>query len=762
MLGVFRPAVKNARVGSTLTLTKGRTWLEINLANANSWTATQTFVKSALGATVTADAVVLDNTTAATVGVVQVSPDLKWRARAWNTGTSASKTVDFRAWVLPASSTAPSGTWSLQESIDGATYATLFSIDSLVGGRGVTISPRAALSNGSPGTTRHMTFDNTGSYTWTDYRFSGTLRAATGVNSSGAFSIYQSGGNGVDFYACNSGLTSCSLYSYNYATAFVHYGKGIFAGYVGAGSGSTPVSTVQSAGSLGLKVKRYTASATLGDDATHILSDGTTAAACTGTPSQTACSTYTGSGQATCESHLPCVWDAGSSCSAFNYESGMGTCSGTSGCSVDTASCSGPTDQYSCESQDDAYGGSCTWDGTDCSGLPDEGTCSSYSGSGCTANYSDCSTYNDDYSGCTGQAGCSSSSSTDCSAYDGTDQSTCEANSGCYWDGMSNCYMTCSGSYYTGCSGTYYACNGNYNTGSCSGTYGAACTGTVQCGSYSSSGPCAAEAGCAWSSVLVLTLPAMTSVPDRTYFISNDSSASAITRIQVPTTTYPATTINGASYYDLPRYKDGVHVAGAPPEYTQCSGVADESACNALASWGCSVQTNYCSYNSGDNTCSGDAGSICSAHNGDQSGCEAQSYYAGCNGAYYAVKEWRVYTKADTESGTYTPTLTNTTNISASTARLATYMRVGNTVTVSGQLDIDPTAAGAVLLGISLPIASNFSTAYQLGGVGSSIAIANESYGIEADSTNDRASMKNIAVSTANHTVTYQFTYQVI
>ena len=113
-------------------------------------------------------------------------------------------------------------------------------------------------------------------------------------------------------------------------------------------------------------------------------------------------------------------------------------------------------------------------------------------------------------------------------------------------------------------------------------------------------------------------------------------------------------------------------------------------------------------------------------------------------------------------SGTYTPSLTNTTNVAASTARLATYMRVGNTVTVAGQLDIDPTAAGAVLLGISLPVASNFSTVYQLGGVGSTIAITNESYGIEADATNDRASMKNIAVSTANHTVAYQFSYQVI
>lgn len=113
-------------------------------------------------------------------------------------------------------------------------------------------------------------------------------------------------------------------------------------------------------------------------------------------------------------------------------------------------------------------------------------------------------------------------------------------------------------------------------------------------------------------------------------------------------------------------------------------------------------------------------------------------------------------------SGTYTPTLTNTTNIAASTARLASWTRVGNVVTVAGQLDIDPTAAGAVLLGISLPIASNFTTAYQLGGTGSSIAIANESYGIEADATNDRASMKNIAVDVTNHKVTYTFSYEVL
>lgn len=113
--------------------------------------------------------------------------------------------------------------------------------------------------------------------------------------------------------------------------------------------------------------------------------------------------------------------------------------------------------------------------------------------------------------------------------------------------------------------------------------------------------------------------------------------------------------------------------------------------------------------------------------------------------------------------GTYTPTLTNTTNIDASTPRQATYMRVGNTVTVSGQLDIDPTTTlTATLLGISLPIASNFSTAYQGGGTASATGIASMTGGIEADPTNDRVSLKFIATDVTNQTMCFSFSYQII
>lgn len=115
-------------------------------------------------------------------------------------------------------------------------------------------------------------------------------------------------------------------------------------------------------------------------------------------------------------------------------------------------------------------------------------------------------------------------------------------------------------------------------------------------------------------------------------------------------------------------------------------------------------------------------------------------------------------------SGTYTPTLTNTTNISASTAYECQYMRVGNTVTVSGKVDVDPTSASvATALGISLPVASNLGTAQDLGGVGASVQFVGKSAGIYADTTNDRATMEWINdANVANQSLFFTFTYQVI
>ena len=112
-------------------------------------------------------------------------------------------------------------------------------------------------------------------------------------------------------------------------------------------------------------------------------------------------------------------------------------------------------------------------------------------------------------------------------------------------------------------------------------------------------------------------------------------------------------------------------------------------------------------------------------------------------------------------SGTYTPTLTNVTNLDGSTAYGAQYMRVGNVVTVSGKVDVDPTLTASTKLGISLPIASTLSAAEKCCGNAVSNTIASESAAIEGDTVNNRAQMEWISTSVANHSMFYDFTYLV-
>jgi hypothetical protein len=117
---------------------------------------------------------------------------------------------------------------------------------------------------------------------------------------------------------------------------------------------------------------------------------------------------------------------------------------------------------------------------------------------------------------------------------------------------------------------------------------------------------------------------------------------------------------------------------------------------------------------------------------------------------------------SDLASGAYTPTLFNVTNVAASTAFSCQYLRVGSTVTVSGRVDVDPTAGGAAELGISLPIASNFANNNECGGAGASPGIAGQCMGISADATNDRAALRWVAVDVTNQPVFFMFQYRIL
>ena len=122
-----------------------------------------------------------------------------------------------------------------------------------------------------------------------------------------------------------------------------------------------------------------------------------------------------------------------------------------------------------------------------------------------------------------------------------------------------------------------------------------------------------------------------------------------------------------------------------------------------------------------------------------------------------------VATALTIDASTYTPTLTNVANLDGSTTYPAQYMRIGNVVTVSGQVDIDPTAATvSTQLGISLPIASNIANANECAGTAVSSNTISEAGAILGDPTNNRAQLTFLTTSTVNHPMYYTFTYLII
>jgi len=111
-------------------------------------------------------------------------------------------------------------------------------------------------------------------------------------------------------------------------------------------------------------------------------------------------------------------------------------------------------------------------------------------------------------------------------------------------------------------------------------------------------------------------------------------------------------------------------------------------------------------------------------------------------------------------SGVYTPTLTNTTNLSGSTAYQLQYSRVGDVVSVSGRVGVDPSATGACLLGVSLPVASNFAASDDCGGVGASGN--SDMAAIYGDASGDTALVSWVASDTSDHSMWVNFSYRVL
>ncbi len=118
-------------------------------------------------------------------------------------------------------------------------------------------------------------------------------------------------------------------------------------------------------------------------------------------------------------------------------------------------------------------------------------------------------------------------------------------------------------------------------------------------------------------------------------------------------------------------------------------------------------------------------------------------------------------------SGTYTPTITNVDNVASSSAVADfQYYKVGTLVTVSGAVNITVTAGGTTFtrLGISIPVASNFSSQGHCAGsgIGYLLGAAGRVATINADTTNDRGDLFFVATATGAAVYTVHFTYQIL
>lgn len=143
-----------------------------------------------------------------------------------------------------------------------------------------------------------------------------------------------------------------------------------------------------------------------------------------------------------------------------------------------------------------------------------------------------------------------------------------------------------------------------------------------------------------------------------------------------------------------------------------------------------------------------------------------QSLQGGAGGEYYHLTQAQHSSLTGLPTfahGTYTPTLTNVANLAASTAYSCQYLRVGNTVTVSGRVDVDPTAATtSTQLGISLPVASNLANTNECAGTAFASGIAGQGAAILGDATNNRAQMQWVSGDVTNQAMYFTFTYRII
>ena len=147
-----------------------------------------------------------------------------------------------------------------------------------------------------------------------------------------------------------------------------------------------------------------------------------------------------------------------------------------------------------------------------------------------------------------------------------------------------------------------------------------------------------------------------------------------------------------------------------------------------------------------------------------------EAYGSAWNGSLEVPTKNAIYDKietlpsATTTSGVYTPTRSAEANLDSNvTPSEAQYMRVGSTVTVSGNVTINPTlTTTATSWELTIPVASNIGAVEDLAGTFTCGQIAAMSGAVSGSVANNTAVFNLIATDVNSNVVYYQYSYQVI
>lgn len=118
----------------------------------------------------------------------------------------------------------------------------------------------------------------------------------------------------------------------------------------------------------------------------------------------------------------------------------------------------------------------------------------------------------------------------------------------------------------------------------------------------------------------------------------------------------------------------------------------------------------------------------------------------------------------DLAYGTWTPTLTNTTNVASSSFARSSYVRVGTVVYGGLVVSVTPTAgSAATVLDATLPVASNFTNAGDLSGTAATFISTTFIGGtVKAEPTGDLLRLTFTSSGTGSHTFWCVFSYNIL